>query len=215
MLNSIITLLKYNINVEYRRYAQLGGVVLFSWIVCYLIYRVHPGMDVMEFGYVYWIFLMILCVNICLRIESHHGSAEHLFLYQHSEPNNVLVAKIVFNAMYIFILGFLFYIFFIIYFSSAIIFHLEFLLVLIVGSISLSASMSFVSAINSYAGGQNTLLSILALPLLIPVILILKSLTDEIFLNENIEYLKYLTLISISFITGALSLILFPFVWKE
>lgn len=215
MLNSIWTLLKFNISSEYRKYAQVAGLVLFSWIVCYLIYRVHANLEPTEFGFIFWIFLMIISVNICLRAESHHGSQEHILLYTMVDPVHVLLAKVLFNFFYLLILGVMFYLFFQLYFSATVPMYLDFFIVIASGAFALSSSMSFVSSISSYAGGQNTLMSVLSLPLLIPVILILKSLTDEIFLNENIEYVKYLTLFSISFITIALSLILFPVVWKQ
>lgn len=214
-MNGFITLLKYNFSSEYRRVSQSMALVLFAWIVCYIIFKVHPDLENVEFGFLYWIFMMLISINICIRAESHHGTAEHIFLYTCIDPSTVFSAKFVFNFLYLILLGFLFYFFFIIYFGHQIAFNLSFLSVIAIGAFAISACLSFVATMSSYADGQNTLISILALPLLIPVILILKSTTDEIILFDNVEFANYLTLISISFATIALSIVLFPIIWKE
>lgn len=214
-MNGFLTLLRYNLNAEYRKIAQSMALVLFSWIVSYIVFRVHPDLQPMEFGFLYWIFLMLISINICLRAESHQGSEEHLFLFTCVDPIQVFSAKFFFNFLYLTIIGLLFYFFYLIYFSQQLSFSSDFIFTILAGSFSLSACLSFVATMSSYADGQNTLISILSLPLLVPVILILKSTTDEIILFNNVEYENYLTLFSMSFITVALSLILFPIIWKE
>ncbi len=214
-MNSCLSLLRYYINAEYRNIAQSFALVLFVWIVAYIIYRVYPDMSRGDFNYLYWIFMMLLSINITLRSESHHGAEEHLFLYTCADPIYVLIAKILFNFVYLFVIGILFYGFFHLYFDAVMSFSIEYVGLIGMGALAISACLSFVTSINNYSSGQNTLISILALPLLIPVILILKSASDGIIMFSDVENTKYLTLISISFITIALSTILFPFVWRQ
>lgn len=214
-MKSIWSLLLYNIKTEYRVYAQSLSIILFSWIVSYVIYRLHPALQMEEFGFLFWTFMMLIGINICLRAETHHGSSQHLFLYTLVDPESMYIAKFLFNWLYLTVMGILFYGFFIFYFSPNIVFNSAMLVVILVGGFGLSGCISFVAAMSSYAGGQSTLVSILAVPLLIPIIILLKSATDEIILFNNLEYHQFLTLLSISLSLVALSVILFPFVWKE
>lgn len=214
-MKELSILLNYNLRSEYRKLSQTIALVLFSWIVCYIIYRIHPDLAALDFGYTYWIFLMLISINICLRAESMHGSDEHLFLYTCVNPSFVFAAKLIFNFFYLFFIGVLFYFFYVIYFNVQIQFIPSFLIAIAAGSLAISSCLSFVSTMSSYADGQSTLISILALPLLIPVIMIMKNITDEIVLFDNWEYSAFITLLSITTITIALSILLFPFIWKE
>ena len=92
---------------------------------------------------------------------------------------------------------------------------LDFVLAILMGALAISASLTFVSTISTYASGQNTLVSVLAIPLLLPIIMLLKGLSDEIILGETIEYAKFLTLGGLSAVSIAASVFLVPVIWKE
>lgn len=214
-MKELSVLLIYHLRAEYKNMAQTLALALFSWIVCYILYRVHPELQAIEFAYTYWIFLMLISINICLRAESIHGSDEHLFLYLCADPIFVFLSKLVFNFIYLLIIGILFYFFFGVYFTGQITFIPSFILIILSGSLAISTCLSFVATMSSYAEGQNTLISILALPLLIPVVMLMKNITEEYILFGRWEYGAFSTLLSIILMTIGLSLLLFPYIWRE
>lgn len=92
-----------------------------------------------------------------------------------------------------------------------------YLLVLFVGSISLSVAATIISAIIAKAQGKGALFPVLSFPLVLPIILIgVESLTMSLsatpftYIQSNI-----ILMISYSVILGTVSFLLFDFVWKE
>lgn len=214
-MNSVKTLLLFHIKLEYRNYSNVLGLLLLMWIISYIIYRLSPQMEINTFNYLFWIVFLLLSVNITMRIENHQTDSEHLFFYSMVDPNDVIISRILFNFGYLGIISCAFYGFLYLYFSELDLFNLEYLGCLILGAFTISATLSFVTSIGRYAAGQNTIISILSMPLLIPVVLILYKLGTTISKGEEAEASSYLVLIGISLLSISLSLILFPFIWKR
>lgn len=163
-----------------------------------------------QFRVIYWIFLLIVSVNIALRTEHHQGDGEHLLNYTMLSPSIVFLSRLVFNVCYLFIVGVAFYLALLLLFYPQITFDNGFMLLIALGAIGISAALSFIAAIARHGTNQNTVVSVLSIPVLIPVILILYGLSGQTSSGAD-----YLILLSISLLSIALSLILFPFVWKQ
>ena len=208
-------LIRYFFSIEFRNRSHIVALLMFAWIICYILYRVHPSLETTEFGYLYWLFLTLMSINVCLRSESHHAQEHRLYLYTLTDPVRLFLSKLVFNFCYLVFIYALFYFCFHIYFTEQVPFVLDFSLAIVMGAIAISASLTFVSTISTYASGQNTLVSVLAIPLLLPIIMLLKGLSDEIILGESIEYAKFMTLAGLSAVSIAASMFLIPVIWKE
>jgi ABC-type transport system involved in cytochrome c biogenesis permease component len=112
-------------------------------------------------------------------------------------------------------LGIGFYLALYFFYAPQVSLSLDFVTLILCGAISIAAALSFTSAIASHLVGQNTILSILSIPILIPVILTLYQMSVGQVMQGSIEMSQYLTLFSISLLSIALSLFLFPMVWKQ
>ncbi len=214
-MSEFLSLLRYNFSLEFRNRAQIISLLLLAWIVCYILFKVHPSLETTEFGYLFWMFMTLLSINVCLRTESYNGQEIRLYLYTVVDPVLIYLSKVVFNSCYLFLIAVLFYLSFHVYFTEQVPFQFELILVILVGAFVISATLTFVSTVSTYANGQNTLVSILAIPLLLPIIMLLKGLSDEVVLGETIEYIKYFTLFGLAAISIAASLFLVPHIWKE
>jgi len=159
--------------------------------------------------------MTLLSINVCLRSESYNGQEIRLYLYTIVDPVLIYLSKVVFNSCYLFLIAFLFYLSFHIYFTEQVSFEVNLIFVILIGAFAISSTLTFVSTVSTYANGQNTLVSILAIPLLLPIIMLLKGLSDEVILGESIEYLKYWTILGLASISIAASLLLVPHIWKE
>ena len=214
-MNSLWTLVKNDFRIEYRNVSQLMGLLLLCWIVSYLIYRLIPGLTEGSFTYMYWIVYLLISVNVTSRIESHQDSNEHLFLYQYAGPVDLILSRIVFNYCYLILVSLFFYASLFLYFSHLEVYSLDFVWAILGGSFAVSTTLTFVTAVGKFADGQNTLMSIMSIPLLIPVVLILNRICMSIATGQSIEFSNILTLLGISLLSISLSLILFPFVWRR
>ncbi len=201
--------------IEYRSWAQTASLLLFMWVIAYVIYRINPSLDAIEFNFLFWIFMLIISVSIVLRTENHHGQEEHLLQYTLLSPLTVFVSRLIFNICYLSIVGCSFYGSLLLFYYPKVTFQGTFLGLIFLGAIGMGAALSFIAAIARHGAGQNTVLSILSIPVLIPVILILHNMGISDLMMGTIDNAKYLTLLSISLLSIALSLMLFPYVWRE
>ncbi len=214
-MSELISLLKYNFSLEFRNKTQVISLLLLAWIVCYILFKIHPSLESSEFGYLFWMFMTLLSINVCLRSESYNGQEIRLYLYTIVDPVLIYLSKVFFNSCYLFLIAVLFYLSFHINFTEQVPFEVNLIFVILIGAFAISSSLTFVSTVSTYANGQNTLVSILAIPLLLPIIMLLKGLSDEVILSESIEYLKYWTILGLASISIAASLLLVPHIWKE
>lgn len=160
--------------------------------------------------------MLIISVSIALRTEYHQGQEQHIFLYTMLSPTTVFLSRLLFNISYLMIVGLSFYASLLLLFYPQITFGWSFVGLILLGAIGIAGALSFIAAIARYGAGQNTVLSVLSIPVLIPVILLLHGIgTGEMMSSGSIEITSYLAVLSISLISIALSLVLFPFVWRQ
>lgn len=86
-----------------------------------------------------------------------------------------------------------------------------------IGSISLSAVFTFLSAIASRAGQNAALMAILGFPIIIPILMMLSNLSLKAIspVYQPGWWLLGLALLLLDILVIILGVILFPFLWKE
>ena len=91
-----------------------------------------------------------------------------------------------------------------------------FLVNILLGSVGLSVALTLVSAIASKAGGSQSLMAILGLPIILPMLLMIikisKNAIDGLEWSSSMDEL--LTLMAINLMIGAVSYLLFPYLWR-
>lgn len=195
--------------------------MLFVLVLAYVISRIKtelsadPSLVITEFSFIFWLFLMLISISIAIRTEGHSDAGEHVLIYTLISPLTAFFAKYFFNVIYLSVIGLGFYLALFIFYSAEIALSFDFMKLIFCGAISIAAALSFTSAIASHLVGQNTILSILSIPILIPVILTLYQMSVGQVMQGSIENSQYLILFSISLLSIALSLFLFPMVWKQ
>jgi heme exporter protein B len=220
-MSSFILQLRTEFLIEYRSWSQSGAILLFVLVLAYVISRIKPGLSstpelvITEFSFIFWLFLMLISVSIAIRTEGHSDDGEHILIYSLISPLTAFFAKYFFNVMYLALIGIGFYLALYFFYAPQVSLSLDFVTLILCGAISIAAALSFTSAIASHLVGQNTILSILSIPILIPVILTLYQMSVGQVMQGSIEMSQYLTLFSISLLSIALSLFLFPMVWKQ
>jgi len=164
----------------------------------------------------YWIIYLFSCFNSALNNGHLFNRKKLLYLYSIVKPEMYILAKIFKQTVIVFLIG-------IIGFVTWMIFGVEFqniglfVPVVFLNSLIMASILSLVSFISVKAEGNFALLAILALPILIPDLLIVSKLSYLILDGFSSEiYLKYIgSLALLSFISCALSIVLFPYIWRE
>ncbi len=214
-MGAFTALLKNHLILEYRSWTQGLGILVLVWIISYLVFRLNPSLSSEDINLLFWLFIMLFSVNAVMRQENHTTPEEKLMLYTLTDPVTIICSRIAYNFAYIWVLSVLFYLFLMVYFPISMQFGLVSLGVLALGALAISSCLTLVTAIGSQGGGQNTLVSILGFPLLIPVLILLNNISNAMTVSGTVPGTTYLLIIGISLAGIAMSIVLFPFIWKQ
>ncbi|RYY31359.1 MAG: ABC transporter permease, partial [Sphingobacteriaceae bacterium] len=122
-----------------------------------------------------------------------------------------------YNILLMSLLSTLAIIVYILFFKNVVGDPLMYFVAVLAGSISFSTVFTMISAIAAKAGNNGTLMAILSFPVIIPVILVLIRLRKNAMdgLDRSANYGHLGVLFAINAIVMAVSLLLFPYLWRD
>lgn len=226
-------LLRQEIRADLRNPYYLAGRLLYVLAAVLIAYVALTHFSVMVWNPMFWILLFFGAISATGRSFQQEQGRRQLYYYSLVGPEALLLSKLIYNTLFLFLLGLFLW-------GLLVLFNggdtsigpdgvpitiaggnpIEntslFLLTIFLGSLGLSAAFSFVAAIATRAGGTATLLSILAFPLVIPLLLILVRLGAYAIGLINGDYSTPLyLLVAVDLLLLASGLLLFPYVWKD
>ena len=166
---------------------------------------------------IYWIILLFVAINAIAKSFIGERQGQLMYLYTMASPASIILAKIIYNTLLLILVGF------VTAFAYAGLAGTEiqrldiFSLAIVLGGFTFAANLTLVSAIASKAENKSTLLAVLSFPLIVPVLVNLIEITQkaiEGFPMSEVDD-KLLMTLGISLALAALSIILFPFVWRD
>src|SRR5690606_10272872 len=89
--------------------------------------------------------------------------------------------------------------------------------VVVLGSVGFAAVFTMVAGISAKAGNNSTLMAILSFPIVIPLLLVLIKVSKNAMdgLDRSVSLDELVVLLAINVITVAISLLLFPYLWRD
>lgn len=217
-MKNIAAILIKEFKSDFRNPYVLGGAGLFllsSLFVCYLTIKRIPIATI--WVALYWIIVLFASFNAVAKSFINETRGRILYTYTLVSPSAFITSKMIYHSFVMLILGmsagFVYQILFTIQVQD----NLMFWLSVLFGSTGFGFVLSLLSTIASKAGNNLTLLAILGLPILMPLLLVatklMKNAIDGIDLSVNLKYL--LVLIGLNIVSYALSIVLFPYLWRE
>ena len=145
------------------------------------------------------------------------NQARQLYLFTMASPQAILISKLIFSSVIMVVLTLCSIFLYTLLLGFPVVYPDKYLLCLVMGALNLSAIFTLLSAIASRAGNNMTLLSILGLPLVLPVIFILirfsaSTLTGAGLMSGSRDLIALAMLYII--ILGT-SLLVFPYIWRD
>jgi heme exporter protein B len=218
-------LLKKEILLEWRSKYAFNGVLLYivsTVFVCYISFNLTPGFNESQsyplvWNVLFWIIILFASVNAIAKSFLQESRARLLYYYTIAGPQAIILSKTIYNALLMSLLSILALIVYKLFFTNTIGDDVWYFLVVLTGSITFSTVFTMVSAIAAKAGNNGTLMAILSFPVIIPVIMLLikisKSAMDGV--DRSLTYGNFGVLAAINVIVISLSLILFPYLWRD
>lgn len=218
-LKKILALIALDFKTEYRNKYDTYGLFLFVIVVSYVLYKGTEAMDAFSFNSVFWVMILVLSTNFALRAFTKTKDEESNYLYQLVSSYHIILSKLLFNWILIFVGGVIFLLSGILFHSALESFNLfpigQFLLLLALSSLCISSTFSLPSALVLTSNNKGALLGILSFPISIPIILVCTNIGGELITQQDWNMNGVILLISIILIMGTVSLYLFRFNWQS
>lgn len=216
--NRIIKLSLYEFKNDWRQQSALNGIFLYVFSAIFTVYlavKFIPSPPL--WNAVFWVVLLFSSLNAIAKSFLGESKAKHLYFHQMASASELIVAKIIYNAVLNLIVSTLCFSLYILILGNQIESIFYFLFIVLLGSIGFSSVFTLLSAIASKAGNGHVLMPILSFPVIIPFLLILikssKKALDGI--DTSLIYNDLIVLGLFNIILIALAVVLFPFLWKE
>jgi heme exporter protein B len=140
-----------------------------------------------------------------------------LYFYSIAGPRDFVLAKLLFNALLMMAMSLISLGVFTVLLGNPLEHLLTFLLLTMLGGISLSLVFTFLAAIAAKAQQQSALMAIMGFPIIVPQLLLLMKLSSAAFASViQAGWWQMIGLLAgLDIMVIALALILFPFLWKD
>lgn len=218
MLAQIKALLYKELTLEWRNRYALNGLLLYvvsTVFVCYLSFRQITSVPV--WNALFWIIMLFASINAVGRSFIQEQKGRLLYFYSTCSPQAFVLAKMVYNAIIMWVIGLLGYIIYFLFIGDLVQDHLMFGLALWLGSTGFALILTLMSAIASKTDNNLSLMAILSFPVQLPFLITLikfsKNAVDG--LDPSVSYGLITVLGMIIVIVVALSYLLFPYLWRD
>lgn len=217
-MNTLKHLIIKELKSEFREKNALHAILLYvvsSGFICFLAFRniVQPQV----WNALYWIILLFNSINTVSKSFLNENHQRYIYYYSLYTPRDFVLAKIIYNGVLSVVTALLTFFIVILFLGNKIENIGLFLLIIIFSSFTLASILSLVSAIAGRASGNITLVSILSFPLTVPLLLVSIRVTKNAIDNLawSVSYMPILSLLAIFVICITLSLLLFPYLWRD
>lgn len=219
-MKEIKVLIYKELLIEWKQKYAINGLLLYAAcmvVVTALALTGKTQISTQTWSVMYWLVMLFVAINAVAKSFMGESEGQMYYLYQMAHPASILVAKMIYNALLLAFTGTISFFLFTIFTQRVIGNYSLFALTLLSGAVAFAANLTMVSAIAAKAENKHVLLSVLSFPIIVPLLLTLIRLTiqsvEGMPTNENYGRLGMIA--GITVILSVLSVILFPFVWKD
>lgn len=208
-----------DIKTEFRNPAALGAAAAFACITTLTVSIAAGGVPFSPAvkSILLWVILFFCAMNSLLHVftrEQEEGTA--LFLILNVSTDAVFISKLAFNAALFFLIEFIVCPLFMLFMQLAPAHFLFFCLTVICGGAAIVSASTMLAAMTSKAGGKASLFTVIAFPLILPVLWVAISTTVACLDSASTPAVgNIIFLLAFSVAIAAMSLLLFKFVWTE
>jgi heme exporter protein B len=216
-VSQIWALFKKDLLLEIRQQYSFYGVLLYVASTIFVLYLAmgQPEGDVWK-G-LFWMIQLFVCVNAVAKSFLQEGRGRLLYFYSITGAANFILSKLLFNALLMLLMSMLSLGLFVLMLGDPMPDVLRFVGISWLGGVSLSLVFTFLAAIAARAQQSAALMAILGFPLVIPQLLLLSKISNIAFADVLQGGLGWMivVLVALDVMIVVLSLILFPFLWKD
>jgi heme exporter protein B len=216
--SKVLKLLQKDILLEVRQQYALYGILLYVASTIFVLYMTMGRPDAAVWNGLFWMIQLFICVNAVAKSFLQDSRGRMLYFYLIAGPVDFILSKLLYNLLLMLVMSICSLALFALMLGYPAEQGLLFIGIVCLGGLSLSLVFTLLAAIASKAQQQAALLAILGFPLIIPQILLLVRLSrfafGEVF-KEGAIWKATALLVGLDGMIILLSVILFPFLWKD
>ncbi|HEU4471107.1 MAG TPA: heme exporter protein CcmB [Flavisolibacter sp.] len=214
--NQIWALFKKDLLLEIRQQYAFYGVLLYVGATIFVLYMAIENPDTVTWNGLFWIIQLFISINAVAKSFLQESSRRMLYYHTISSPQNFILSKLLFNSLLMLVMSILSFGLFSLFMGYPVIRSAVFCGLVVLGGWSLSLVFTFLAAIAAKAQQNAAIMAILGFPIIIPQLLMLIQVSGTVFdVSSSIPFTN-LALLGISnILVILLSIILFPFLWKD
>jgi heme exporter protein B len=213
----ILTLFKKEILLEFRQQYSFYGVLLYVASTIFVLYLAMGQPENTVWNGLFWMMQLFICINAVAKCFLQESTGRQLYFYSICNPVHFMLAKMIFNALLMLLMSLVSLLLFRLFLGSPLSHPLLFIGIACFGAISISFVFSFLAAIAARAQQNAALMAILGFPLIIPELMLLMRISNIAFSDVFQSGLMSIVFLLFCFdiMVIVLSVILFPFLWKD
>jgi heme exporter protein B len=221
LLREIWYLMQKDFRLEWRQRAALNGMLLYvgsTVFVCYLSFSLRGGqLPAPAWNALFWIVLLFSAVNAVAKGFLQESRGRMLYYYTVVRPQAVILAKISYNALLLLGLALVAFFLYALVLGNPVQNVGLFVGNVLLGAVGFASTLTLVSGIAAKATNSSTLMAVLGFPLMVPMLLLLIKVSKNALdgLEFEASQSSLLTLVALNMIVGAVSYLLFPFLWRS
>ncbi|MFN8775394.1 MAG: heme exporter protein CcmB [Flavobacteriales bacterium] len=217
----MFSLLKKEIQLEWRQKHALAGVLLYvlaTVFVCYLALQSIEAPDV--WNALLWITALFTAFNALQRTFHQETGGTLYYLYTLASPRQIMLAKMIYYGLQAALLNGMSFALFLFFFGTGVFSDADmgqFLTGLLLGSTGLGMALTFLAGLVFRSGAGAGLVAVLGFPVVMPLMITMVRFSrfamDGLSWSENGLNLLILLVLNAAFLI--LSLVLFPYLWRD
>jgi len=216
MLTRIYHIIRKDFLVGKRERQAFLASLLYLVAITFVVFKVFGTLEGPTRMGVFWIIMVFISINLVGYSFSLVSDRRRLNHYQLYDPVEFLLAKLLTNIFKLIVAGILLIGLFMLFSAQGLKNAALFTQIYLLASFGLVGVLTFVSSIAVYSSNQMSMVTILSLPLLIPVMMIgmRVSLVSERMFFDTSTGNSLLMLFGIDLLMVVLSVLFISFTWK-
>ena len=209
-------IIKKDFVIDKREKQSILTSILYLTIITFVVFRLFGSMSKPMQIAIYWILLLFTTISFISSSFALMGSKRRLYYYQLYDPAEIYISRFFANFCKAIIIGGILLLLFRVFGD----FILEDLVLfsksVILTSLGITSALTLVSTLTVFSSDQNTLLTVLSLPLLLPILylgirvsMIAEKMVFDTAVNSNL-----LMLFGIDLVMVVLGMVFISLTWK-
>ena len=217
LVSQVKHLIKKELLLEWRSKYTLNGVLLYVVSTVFVCFLSFVSVDKITWNALFWIIMLFASINAVSKSFLQESKGRQLYIYTIASPTALILSKTIYNVLLMTLLTVIALCFYMLVFTTVPEDLPMYFLATLLGSLSFSTIFTMVSAIASKAGNGGMLMAILSFPVIIPVLVVLIKLTKNAIdgLDRSVSWDEVGILLVINVLVTAVSLLLFPYLWRD